>query len=157
MSMPTIPGVRHFAVPSAHQRHGRFPLDMHLLSAALLLLAIGLVMVVSSSVSIAERQMGDPFFYLWRQTAFVTIGLLAGFVVLNVRLVYWERLGPWCLLLGLSMLVLVLLLGREINGSIRWLALGPFNLQPSELVKLFVVIYLAGYLVRRGDEVRESV
>lgn len=161
MSAGVIPALRNLTFPSgrisAQQRHGRFPLDAGLLSAALLLLAVGLIMVTSASVSIADRQMADPLFYFWRQSAFVAIGLLAGFAVLNVRLVYWERLGPWLLLLGLSLLVVVLFLGREINGSVRWLSLGPMNFQPSELVKLFVVIYLAGYLVRRGDEVRESV
>lgn len=161
MSMAAIPVMRKFAFPAtgiaAQQRHGRFPLDVILLLVAMLLLGVGLIMVTSASVSIAERQMGDAFFYFWRQGAFVVIGLLTGFAVLNVRLVYWERLGPWFLLLGLSLLVVVLVLGREVNGSVRWLSLGPVNFQPSELVKLFMVVYLAGYLVRRGDEVRESV
>ncbi|MCF6256717.1 MAG: putative lipid II flippase FtsW [Gammaproteobacteria bacterium] len=160
MSADTIPVLRNFihtANVTANQRHGRFPLDASLLAAAIMLLALGLVMVASASVSIAERQMDDPLFYLWRQSAFVVLGLLVGFAVLNVRLVYWERLGPWFLLLGMSLLVAVLLLGREINGSVRWLSLGPVNFQPSEMMKLFIVIYLAGYLVRRGDEVRESV
>jgi cell division protein FtsW len=166
MNAHTIPGLRFLSTSPlstslssslSAQRHGRFPLDVVLLGSALLLLAVGLVMVVSASVSIAERQMNDPLYYLWRQAAFVIVGLIAGYSVLRVRLVYWERLGPYCLLLGLTMLVVVLLIGREINGSTRWLALGPVNFQPSELVKLFVVVYLAGYLVRRGDEVRESV
>lgn len=172
MSAHSIPGLRFLSAsatpmtasmsaslstPLSSQRHGRFPLDVVLLGSALLLLAIGLVMVASASVSIAERQMNDPLYFFWRQAAFVVVGLIAAYSVLRVRLVYWERLGPYCLLVGLTMLVVVLLLGREINGSTRWLALGPVNFQPSELVKLFVVVYLAGYLVRRGDEVRESV
>lgn len=168
MSAHSIPGLRFLTASStpmtasmsaslSAQRHGRFPLDVVLLGSALLLLAIGLVMVASASVSIAERQMNDPLYYFWRQGAFVIVGLIAAYSVLRVRLVYWERLGPYCLLVGLTMLVVVLLIGREINGSTRWLALGPVNFQPSELVKLFVVVYLAGYLVRRGDEVRESV
>lgn len=160
MSVGVIPALRNFSFTAnvvSSRRHGRFPLDGALLTAALVLLAVGLVMVASASVSIAERQTGDPFYYLWRQSAFVTVGLLVGFAVLNVRLVYWERLGPWMLLLGLSLLAVVLILGREINGSVRWLSLGSVNFQPSEIVKLFVVVYLAGYLVRRGDEVRESV
>jgi cell division protein FtsW len=164
MSAHSIPGLRFLTASVtpmtasiSAQRHRRFPLDMVLLGSALLLLAIGLVMVASASVSIAERQMNDPLYYFWRQGAFVIVGLIAAYSVLRVRLVYWERLGPYCLLVGLTMLVVVLLLGREINGSTRWLALGPVNFQPSELVKLFVVVYLAGYLVRRGDEVRESV
>ena len=155
----------HAAIPALHartlsqtqQRHGQFPLDYWLLATVLILLALGLVMVMSASVSIADRQLGDPFYYLWRQLAFVGLGLLVGYGILQTRLVYWERLGPYFLLFGLTLLVVVLLMGREVNGSVRWLALGPINIQPSELMKLFMVVYLAGYLVRRGEEIRASV
>ena len=153
MSARIIPALR----PQISSRHGRFPLDDYLLASSLLLLAIGLVMVMSASVSIADRQTGNSFYFLWRQLAFVAVGILAAYAVLQVRLVYWERLGPYFLLLGLTLLVVVLLIGREINGSVRWLAMGPFNMQPSELIKLFVIVYLAGYLVRRGNEVRNTI
>lgn len=152
MNARVIPALRF----QTQQRHGRFPLDWWLLVATLALLVLGLVMVMSASVSIAERQTGDPFYYLWRQGAFVLLGMLLGTAVLQVRLVYWERMGPYFLLFGLVLLIVVLLIGREVNGSVRWLGLGPFNLQPSELMKLFMVVYLAGYLVRRGEEVRSS-
>jgi len=154
MSVRAIPVLRR---PLSEARHGRFVLDPWLLGAVLALLVLGLVMVASASISIAERQTGQPFYYLWRQTIFVAVGLLVSTVVLRTRLVYWERLGPVLLLFGLVLLVAVLGLGREINGSTRWLGLGLFNLQPSELMKLFIVVYLAGYLVRRGEEVRRSV
>ena len=153
MSARVIPVLR----PLSGARHDRFVLDPWLLGVALALLALGLVMVASASISIAERQTGQPFYYLWRQALFVVIGLLTGALMLRTRLVYWERLGPVLLLFGLVLLVAVLGLGREINGSTRWLGLGLFNLQPSELMKLFIVVYLAGYLVRRGEEVRSSV
>lgn len=152
MSERVIPGVRY-----RQERQSCFVLDHVLLGAALLLLAIGLVMVMSASVSIADRQTGDSFYYFWRQAGFVGIGLIGAYFVLQIRLMYWEHIGHWCVLFGLVLLVLVLLVGREVNGSLRWLALGPFNLQPSELMKLFMVVYLAGYLVRRGEEVRNSV
>jgi cell division protein FtsW len=73
-----------------------------------------------------------------------------------VPIAWWRRSGPWLLLLGTVLLALVLVpgIGREVNGSMRWIPLGPVNLQPSELVKVFGVLYLAGYLVRRGDHVR---
>jgi len=151
MNTRVIPALR------PQTRHGRFPLDTWTLGTVVILLALGLVMVGSASISIAERQTGDAFYFLWRQTAFVGVGLLAGYAVLFMRLVYWERLGHVLLGFGLFLLVVVLLVGREVNGSVRWLALGPFNLQPSELMKLFMVVYLAGYLVRRGEEVRSSV
>ena len=153
MNTRVIPALR----PLADTRHGQFPLDPWLLGSALALLALGLVMVSSASVSIADRQVGAPFYYLWRQLAFVALGLLAGYCALRVRLVYLERLGPWFLLFGVTLLAVVLLIGREVNGSVRWLALGPFNVQPSELMKLAMVVYLAGYLVRRGDEVRSTL
>jgi cell division protein FtsW len=130
---------------------------MWLLSITLLLVALGLVMVTSASVSIAERQMGDSFYFFWRQSAHVSVGLLLGYSILNLRLVYWERLGSYLLLAGFVLLATVLIFGREVNGSVRWLAVGPFNLQPSELIKLFMVVYMAGYLVRRGEEVRNSI
>ena len=149
------------AIPAFHsrvpQRHGRFPMDFWLLGIVLTLLTLGLVMVMSASVSIAEREMGDPFYYLWRQSAFVGLGLLMAYAVLQLRLVYWERLGPYVLVFGMTLLLVVLMIGKEVNGSIRWLSVGPFNLQPSELIKLFVIVYLAGYLVRRGEEVRNTV
>ncbi len=153
MSARAIPVLR----PLSDARHGRFVLDFWLLGVVLALLALGLVMVASASISIAERQTGQPFYYFWRQALFVVIGLLTGALILRTRLVYWERLGSVLLLFGLVLLVAVLGLGREINGSTRWLGLGLFNLQPSELMKLFIVVYLAGYLVRRGEEVRSSV
>jgi len=139
------------------QRHGRFSMDYMLLGIMLVLLMLGVVMVMSASVSIAEREMGDSLHYMWRQLSFVALGLFMSYVVLQVRLVYWERLGPYFLMFGMMLLLVVLLIGREVNGSIRWLAIGPFNLQPSELIKLFVIVYLAGYLVRRGEEVRNTV
>ncbi len=153
MNTRVIPALRL----QTNSRNSQFPLDAWLLGVALLLVALGLVMVMSASVSIAERQMGDSFYYFWRQSTFVTVGLLMGYSILQVRLVYWERLGSYILLLGFALLVAVLILGREVNGSVRWLAMGPFNLQPSELIKLFMIVYMAGYLVRRGDEVRNSI
>lgn len=157
MSARVIPALGLRIGQGVEKRHGRFVLDVWLLGAVLILLALGLVMVMSASVSIAERQTGDSFYYFWRQASFVSLGLLAAYVTLQIRLVYWERIGPYFLLFGLGLLVLVLVAGREINGSMRWLALGPVNLQPSELMKLFMVIYLAGYLLRRGEEVRNTV
>ena len=152
MNTAVIPALRSRTA----SRHNRFPMDVWLLGITLLLVVLGLVMVASASVSIAEREMGDSFYFFWRQSAFVAVGLLMGYSLLHLRLVYWERLGSYFLLFGFAMLVAVLFLGREINGSVRWLAMGPFNMQPSELMKLFVIVYMAGYLVRRGDEVRNS-
>jgi len=134
-------------------------LDPILLIAFISLLSIGVVMVASSSISVADRNFSNPFYYLQRQLVFVFIGLAASLVVFKIRLVQWEKSGVALLIFALFLLLLVLVpgIGKTVNGSTRWLPLGVFNLQVSELVKLFLVIYVAGYLVRHGDEVRQSL
>ena len=134
-------------------------LDPVLLVAFIALLSIGVIMVASSSISVADRNFSNPFYYLQRQLVFVAIGLVAAISVFKVRLVQWEKSGMALLIFALFLLVLVLIpgVGKTVNGSTRWLPLGVFNLQVSELVKLFLVIYVAGYLVRHGDAVRNSL
>ena len=129
-------------------------LDAWLVGIALSLLALGLVMVASASMSIAERQYGQVFYFVLRQMMFITIGLLGAAVVMRTRLIYWEKAGGLLLAFGVLLLVLVLMpgVGHKVNGSARWISFGIFNLQASELVKLCVIVYFAGYLVRRGRE-----
>jgi len=108
---------------------------------------------------VADRNFSNPFYYLQRQLLFVVIGLFAAMSVFKIRLVQWEKSGMSLLIFALFMLVIVLVpgIGKAVNGSTRWLPLGLINLQVSELVKLFLVIYVAGYLVRHGDAVRRSL
>jgi cell division protein FtsW len=133
--------------------------DVPLLLAVAALLALGLLMVGSASISIADRQLGAPFHYLLRQGVYVAVGVLMAFVTVQVPLAVWQRIGPLLLLSSLALLLLVLVpgLGRNVNGATRWLSLGVFNLQVSELAKLALIVYAAGYLVRRGEEVRTTV
>ncbi len=133
-------------------------LDHTLLVAVVVLLALGLVMVGSASTSIAERQTGHAFYYLWRQLAYIGVGLGLAGAVLFVPLRIWEKLGLGLILTSVLLLVLVFIpgLGREVNGSLRWIHLGPVNLQVSEFVKLFMILYLAGYLVRHTEAVQAS-
>jgi len=133
--------------------------DSILLLVTLALLGIGLVMVMSASIPIAEKSMGSPFAYFQKQMFFVFLGLLAAVMVTRIPVEQWQKAGPVLLLLGFVLLIAVLIpgVGRKVNGSMRWLPLGVFSLQVSELVKLLVFIYLAGYLVRRGDEVRTHI
>lgn len=132
--------------------------DVALMMSAMLLLGIGLVMVASSSIEIADRATGDPLYYFKRQFIFALMGIFMGIVFTKVRLAHWENSGMTLLFFMIGMLVLVLMpgLGRTVNGSTRWLALGPFCLQVSEVVKLVLIIYLAGYSVRHGKQIRES-
>jgi cell division protein FtsW len=132
--------------------------DAKLMFAVVLLLGIGLIMVASSSIEIADRAYGDPLYYFKRQFVFALMGICAGFALTKIRLTHWENSGMAILLFMVVLLVLVLIpgLGRTVNGSTRWLAVGPFGLQVSEVVKLLLIVYLAGYVVRQGKQIRES-
>ncbi|MDC8803335.1 putative lipid II flippase FtsW [Halomonas pacifica] len=132
--------------------------DPWLLVAALSLLLIGWVMVTSASTGVASSLTGNPYYFSLRHGAFVllTLGVSAG--VACVPLAWWRANGPLLLVVGLGLLVLVLLIGREVNGSRRWIALPgfPLNLQASEVAKLCLIIYLAGYLERFLPQVRRE-
>lgn len=128
--------------------------DMVLFAAVLALLAIGLVMVGSASMDVSSATFGDPLRIVFKQFLFMVVGLFAMGIMMLVPVSRIEQMSWVGLLVAFFLLAVVLLVGREINGSIRWIPLGFFNLQASEVAKLCVVIYLAGYLVRHLDEVR---
>jgi len=128
--------------------------DLTLLWSGLLLLVLGMVMVYSASIAIAEagRFTGNhPTYYLVRHGVFLTIGLVAAGIAFQVPLSTWQRIAPWLFVGGFVLLMLVLIpgIGRDVNGARRWLPLGFANLQPSELMKLFAVLYAADYTVRK--------
>ncbi len=119
------------------------------------LLSIGLVMVYSASIATAEGSKftgHQPTYYLMRHAMFIIVGLVAGVLVFQVPVQLWQTYAPVLFLAGAALLVLVLIphVGREVNGSRRWLSLVVINLQPSELMKLFAVMYAADYTVRKG-------
>ncbi len=134
-------------------------LDFPMLAGCLALLGLGLVMITSASSEVAAVNSGNPLYHMIRHLIYVVLGLGAGAAMLLVPLSFWQRMDWMLLLAAFGLLILVLLpgIGREVNGSMRWIGFGAFNVQPSELAKVFVVIYLAGYLVRRQEEVRESL
>lgn len=136
----------------------RFLVDTGLLWTAFALLGIGMIMLTSASLAVADRTLGQPYYYVSRQAIFMALGLAAGFVATRLPLALAERYGIAAMLAAIVLLVIVLIpgIGKEVNGSTRWLSFGFFNLQPSEFAKLFTVIFLAGYLVRRGDELRNE-
>ena len=129
--------------------------DRILISVVIILMTTGLVMVTSSSMHYAQNIFsGQSYHYVNRHIIYLLITLLASVLVLSQPIIKWQRYGPYLLVFGLVLLVVVLFAGRSINGSKRVLALGPLTLQVSEFVKLFVVVYIAGYLVRRTDELQ---
>ncbi|WP_455365668.1 putative lipid II flippase FtsW [Kaarinaea lacus] len=148
---------RSYFQARSNQDSDGFQFDYWLLGAVVALLSIGLVMMGSASISIAEKQYGEPFYYIWKQAIFIGIAIAISWGVLRVPVEFWNRISPYLLMFGIALLALVLLMGKQVNGSLRWIDLGILNVQPSELMKLFVVIFLAGYLVRRGEEVKATV
>jgi len=131
-------------------------LDYTLIGAAMALLCLGLVMVASASL---HRIGGAPFYFVLRHLFAMSIGLVAALVVFKLPIDRLQKMGGVLYLFGLVLLILVLIpgLGREVNGATRWIPLGSFSLQSSEFMKLFLVVYLAGYLVRRQLEVTHTV
>ena len=128
--------------------------DQALIWSAILLLSLGLVMVYSASIAIAEAGRdtgGYAAHFLVRHGAYLLVGLLVGLIAFQVPMQAWQKYSFHLFLLGVMLLVLVLIpgIGREVNGSRRWLSLLVVNLQPSEFMKLFVVIYAADYTVRK--------
>ncbi|UXY15585.1 putative lipid II flippase FtsW [Chitiniphilus purpureus] len=142
------------------------PYDVALLWCVLMLLACGLVMVYSASIAMAEVDQDTGYrsgYFLVRHALFLTVGLAAGFVAFNIPTKTWQQYAPLLFIVGVALLVLVLIpgVGREVNGSRRWLSLYVVNLQPSELMKFIVVLYAADYTVRKaafmGGDVVASV
>jgi cell division protein FtsW len=128
--------------------------DASVVWAAAVLLTLGLVMVYSASIATAESARvtgGEATYYLARHAAFVGAGLAAGLAAFQVPMRAWQRAAPWLFVAGVVLLALVLVpgIGREVNGARRWLPLGIVNFQPSELMKLAVVLYAADYAVRK--------
>ncbi|WP_246540689.1 putative lipid II flippase FtsW [sulfur-oxidizing endosymbiont of Gigantopelta aegis] len=144
---------------SQHIENQKWLLDPWVLLISITIISLGIIMVGSASISIAERNNGEPFYYLYRQLIAAGLGLGIGTAVLFTPMKFWQSIGPIILLIGLMLLIAVLIpgIGREINGSSRWIPMGVFNLQVSELIKLAMVIYLAGYMVRHNENVRKTI
>ncbi|MEJ2106984.1 MAG: putative lipid II flippase FtsW [Acidiferrobacteraceae bacterium] len=137
--------------------HRRPPADPWLMGAVGTLLLFGTVMVYSASINLAARETGHDAYFLFRHTLHVCVGLGVMWLTSRSRLTFWERSGPAFLIVAVILLAAVIIpgLGTHINGSTRWFRFGGVALQPSELAKGFMVIYVAGYLVRRQEQLRQ--
>lgn len=136
--------------------------DQQLMWVTLILLGIGLVMVYSASIAIAEANASvgnQSTYYLIRQSIFIVIALVAGYVTFQIPLDWWQKMAPHLFIIGIALLILVLIpgIGRNINGSQRWLSLFVVNLQPSEFMKLFAAMYVADYTVRKSGQMDSIV
>jgi len=132
--------------------------DTAFITSAVLLLTIGLIMVGSASVAVADRALDEPLYYFYKQAIYAVIGLGAGFAVLHIPMRQWQANSFPLLAVALIMLFVVLMpgIGREVNGARRWIDMGAFAMQVSEPARLFLIMYLAGYAVRRQVELRTT-
>ena len=142
------------AVGSLEQRSKMMAYDQPLVWVVLLLMLFGMVMVYSASISLPDSPKYaryDNAHFLTRQAMFICVSLFAGLLAFRVRIETWQKLAPYLFVGTLILLIMVLIpgVGKGVNGARRWLSFHVFNLQPSELMKLFVVLYAADYTVRK--------
>ncbi|ERJ20588.1 cell division protein FtsW [Salinisphaera shabanensis T35B1] len=132
--------------------------DTALLVALALIGGIGLVMVGSASVAVADRLTDDPMYFFYRQAVFALVGLVAGFAVLHVPMRVWQANTFTLLAIGLVLLLIVLIpgIGHAVNGARRWIDLGPVSMQASEPARFCLILYVAGYAARRQTELATS-
>jgi cell division protein FtsW len=135
----------------------RQPYDRQLLVVVFTLMSIGLVIVASASMPEGIALSDDPFRFLKRHFLYLIICLGFIFAIVCVPMRRWYDRQSYLLILAFFGLFAVLLVGTEVNGSHRWLRLGPLNMQPSEFAKLAIVLFLASYLVRRQEEVVDTI
>jgi cell division protein FtsW len=133
--------------------------DMWLFIAVVAIVAFGLVMMTSASITSAERVHDNAFYFLERQSVFLLAGVAMGWLMLKLPMKLWQAASPLLLVLSLLALMLVLVpgVGKNVNGSVRWLNLGFASVQVSEFVKLFVVIYMASYIARHSEAVQTRI
>ncbi len=146
-------GIKLFNLKTANTQTVEY--DAVLTWIVIALLSLGLVMVYSASIATAEASKATGFqqsYYLLRHGLYIFLGVLAGVMAFQIPSKTWQSIAPYLFMLGVILLTLVVIpgVGREVNGSRRWLSLFVFNLQPSELMKLIVVLYAADYTVRKG-------
>lgn len=138
---------------------GGYHYDRVILLTASLLLGFGLLMVASASMVISGKYFGQPLHFFWHQLIYVLVGLFAGAFVLHIPSEKWEEMSQMWLLVGAVLLVAVLIpgIGRQVNGSTRWIPLGFISLQVSEIAKFSVILYVAGYLTRHAEAVKTEI
>ncbi|GLR71064.1 cell division protein FtsW [Agaribacter marinus] len=142
---------------SKHDAQSARPYNLWLVLISITLLSISFVIVTSASIPEAVRIHDNPFHFAIRHGIYIGLALIAAMITLNIPMQFWRFMNPYLLFLAVGLLVSVLIIGREVNGSTRWLVVGPITIQAAEPAKLFFFCYLAGYLVRRYEQVTENL
>lgn len=131
--------------------------DVPLLYCVIMLIGLGFVMVTSASMPTADRLFNNPYHIIIRHSMFLAMGFVLFWITCCVPMTWWKRSNPYLLLFGMALLIVVLIVGREVNGAKRWIPVGPVGFQVAEAAKLFFFSYIAGYLVRKREEVQENI
>jgi cell division protein FtsW len=131
--------------------------DVPLIYCMVILVGVGFIMVTSASMPTAIRMFDNPFHFTIRHVVYLVLSLSLLMISTSLPMSFWKKANLPLLLAGIPMLIAVLVIGREVNGSTRWIGVGPINIQVSEVAKLFFFCYLAGYLVRKKSEVQENL
>ncbi len=121
------------------------------------LAAIGFIMVTSASMPIGQRLTNDPFFFAKRDGVYLIPAFILAIITLRLPMEFWQRYSATMLLGSIILLMIVLVVGSSVKGASRWIDLGLLRIQPAELTKLSLFCYIANYLVRKGDEVRNNL
>lgn len=130
--------------------------DRQLVWISLSLMLIGLVMVTSASFPVSYRLTDQPFHFMFRHAVFLILALIVSAIVVQIPLERWLKMSTLMLAVSFVLLAIVLVAGRSVNGASRWIPLGLFNLQPAEVAKLSLFVYMSGYLLRKQEEVRQT-
>lgn len=133
-------------------------IDRGLLVSVIILAGLGLVIMMSASIAVAEKKYGNIYFFFNRQLVFLFLGAIAAVLIYQIKTSFWQNLGPKLLPIVILLLVAVLIpvIGKKVGGSYRWINLGFVALQVSEIAKLIMIMYLSGYLVRHRKELAHS-
>ncbi len=121
------------------------------------LAAIGFIMVTSASMPVGQRLANDPFLFAKRDGLYIILAFCLALITLRLPMSFWQRHSTAMLIASIIMLLIVLVVGSSVNGASRWIAFGPLRIQPAEFTKLSLFCYLANYLVRKVDEVRNNL
>jgi cell division protein FtsW len=156
VTVPPLPEWINRYMTGSNQ-YGVNAFDRSFIVLGLIMYMVGLVMVASASIPVAERLFDNPFHFVIRHGIYIGLSLTIAAVALQIPMSWWHKNSSYLLGFAIVLLVTVLIIGRTVNGSTRWIVLGPITVQAAEPAKLFFFCYLSAYLVRRREQVMENI
>jgi len=133
----------------------RFLIDRPLLVATLLLIGLGLVMVFSASANMSEERFGSAYLFVRKQILWDALGLTALLICMRLDYHMWQKASRVLLIIAFILLAAVLVIGPVVKGARRWIPLGFMNIQPSEVAKLAIIVWMADYLDRHRSQIQD--